>query len=178
MNIWENAVITAQGLALQAKLLEGSTLKLTRAATGTGYVTPGLLQQQTAVSNEAQSLEFSSMVYPEPDKCAVTMRLTNSGLEKGYTALQVGVYVEDQNGNEILYFIAQANSEAGTIIPSESEMPGYSAEWTFYFQFGQADGVEVTVNPANTVSWEEMERYFSEELVPMTAEEIDAIFNS
>ena len=50
MNTWANAVMTNKGLALQAKLLAGTTLTITRAVTGTGYVTPGLLQNQTAVS--------------------------------------------------------------------------------------------------------------------------------
>ena len=76
---------------------------------------------------------------------------------------------------EILFFIAQAASNKGTEVPSATEMPGYSAEWTFYFQYGQADGVNVTVDPANTVSRKEMKQYINEEIKPITNEQIDAI---
>lgn len=34
MNIWENAVLTDKGEALQAKLLNGQTLKIKRVTTG------------------------------------------------------------------------------------------------------------------------------------------------
>lgn len=152
MDIWANSVITRKGLALQAKLIEGTKLTITRAVTGTSYVTPGLLQQQTAVGGEMQELTFSPVTYPEEGKCALPCRLTNKGLTAGYTAMQVGVYANDPDEGEILYLITQSDSGKGTEIPSETETPGYAAEWNFYFQYGQADGVNVTVDPANTVT--------------------------
>lgn len=156
MNIWENAVMTAKGLALQSKLIEGHALTITRAVTGIGYVTPGILTNQTAVTSEKQTLTISEVSYPEEGKCALTVCLTNDAVAAGYTATQVGVYALDPDEGEILYFIAQsANSTSGTIIPAASEMPGYSAEWTFYFQYGMADGVIVTVDPANAITREQ-----------------------
>ena len=152
MDIWANSVVTHKGLALQAKLIAGTKLTITRAVAGTGYVTPGLLQQQTAVGGVKQELTFSAVSYPEEGKCALGCRLTNDGLPTGYTAMQVGVYATDPDEGEILYFITQSESNKGTEVPSETEAPGFSAEWNFYFQFGQADGVTVVVNPSNTVS--------------------------
>ena len=179
MNIWENAVITDKGLSLQSKLTQGHTLKITRAVTGSGYVTAGLLHKQTAVADEQQTLEFKTASYPEAGKCAVLVALTNDGLAAGYKVMQVGFYAEDPDEGEILYFIAQAPDQSdGTNVPSESEMPGYSAEWTFYFQYGQADGVAVTVDPSNTVSREEMETYIGDEFVRITETEIDAAFGT
>ncbi|MBR3999973.1 MAG: hypothetical protein IKI93_16705 [Clostridia bacterium] len=159
MNPWANSVITQKGLALQAKLIAGTQLTITRAVTGTGYVTPGLLQQQTAVGGEKQELTFGEVTYPEEGKCALKCRLKNEGLTVGYTAMQVGVYATDPDEGEILYFITQAESNKGTEVPSETESPGFSAEWNFYFQFGHADGVDVTVDPSNTVSRADMESY-------------------
>ena len=159
MNVWANAVITDKGLALQAKLYEGTTLNITRAVTGTGSVTAGLLSKQTAVSGQKQQLVFRTATYPEEGKCALACNLSNEGLSSGYTANQVGIYATDPDEGEILFFLAQASSGSGTIIPSESEMPGYSAEWTFYFQYGLADGVTVTVDPAGTVTPAIMESY-------------------
>ena len=160
MNVWENAVITQKGLALQAKLIEGTSLKIVEVEIGAGYVTPGLLNQQTAVSDPKKTIEgIRSISYPEDGKCAATINLTNDDVDTGYTAKQVGFYANDPDEGKILYFIAQSESGTGTVIPSKTEMPGYSAEWTFYFQYGQADNVEVTVDPSNTVSQETMEIY-------------------
>ena len=152
MNIWENAVITSKGINLLAKLIEGTSMTITRVVTGDVYVTPGLLQQQTEISNPKQTIDIQSVSYPEEGKCAVTATLSNDELNSGYTAMQVGCYAMDPDEGEILYFIAQAEKDTGTKIPSASEMPGYSAEWTFYFKYGQADGVNVTVDPSNSVT--------------------------
>lgn len=162
MNIWENAVITTKGLSLMAKLTAGNTLTITKAVTGTGYVTPGLLSQQTAVTGPKQELNFKTSTFPEEGKCNLPCFLTNNGVAAGYTAKQVGIYALDPDEGEILYFISQASSGQGTEVPSETEMPGYSAEWTFTFQYGQADGVNVTVDPSNTLSRGEAEALLAE----------------
>ena len=175
MNIWANTVMTQKGLALQAKLIEGTTLEITRAVTGTGYATPGLLTQQTEVLGIKQELSFRPVSYPEEGKCAIAMNLNNDDLTAGYMATQVGVYAMDPDEGEILYFIAQSpNADKGVEVPSASESPGYAAEWTFYVQYGQADEVSVTVNPEGTVSREEMEQFIGEEFVTITTAEIDA----
>lgn len=158
MNAWENAVVTSLGASLLTKLVEGHTLQLTRAETGTGYVTPGTLTSEVAVSEPKQELTFKPITYPEEGKCKLPCRLTNDNVAEGYVAQQVGIYAMDPDVGEILFFIAQASSGDGTIIPSSSEMPGYSAEWTFYFQYGQADGVAVSVDPANSVTREELDK--------------------
>lgn len=176
MNVWTNAVVTDKGLDLLAKLTQGNTLDITRAVTGAGFVTPGLLTKQKEVTDPKQTLALMSVTYPETGKCAFPVRLTNEGVVSGYYATQVGVFAMDPDEGEILFFIVQStDANSGTIIPSETEMPGYSAEWTFYFQYGQADGVNVTVDPSGTVTKQEMEKYINEKFVPITKEQIDAI---
>lgn len=159
MNIWENAVITTKGLSLLSKLMEGNTLTITRAESGEGYVTPGLLVQQTYVTLPKQTMTFGPATYPEEGKCKITCYITNDNLSTGYTAKQIGIYAMDPDDGEILFFIAQSTSDKGTEVPSKAEMPGYSAEWTFYFQYGQADGVTVNVDATNMVSREEFNTF-------------------
>lgn len=177
MNTWANTVLTGKGRALLAKLTQGNTLDITRAVSGAGYVTPGFLANQTEVTNPKQTLTFRTVSYPDTGKCALPVELRNEGLSTGYMATQVGIYATDPDEGEILFFISQApESNKGTEIPSETEMPGYSADWTFYVQYGQADGVNVTVDPANTISKEEMEAYIADTFTPITTEKIKALF--
>ena len=178
MNVWANAVVTDKGIALLAKLTQGNTLNITRAITGSGFVTPGILSKQTEVTEPKQSLTFRPVTYPEEGKCAFPVVLTNEGLETGYSATQVGLFAMDPDDGEILFLIAQStNADTGTIIPGEKEMPGYSAEWTFYFKYGQADGVTITIDPSNTVSWSDLEKYLGR-FVPITDEQIRALFGA
>ena len=176
MNTWANAVITTKGLSLLSKLVAGNTLTITKAVTGSGTVAVGTLQNQTAVSDIKQTLTFSEVTYPSDGKCALTCSLSNDSLTTGYTANQVGIYATDPDEGEILFFIAQAT--AGTVIPSKTEMPGYSAEWTFYFQYGQADSVSVTVDPAAAVTQAKMEAYIASTIQTATNAEIDAAYNA
>lgn len=179
MNIWENAVVTNKGLALLSKLIDGNTLEITKAVAASGYVTPGLLQIQKEVTDPKLTLLIREVAYPEEGKCALTCYMGNEGVNEGYTVSQVGVYATDPDEGEILFFIAQSQSGTGTIVPSEEESAGYSAEWTFYFQYGQADGVNVYVDQANTVNLKQMNEYVSSyvatEILAATIPEIDAV---
>ena len=178
MNIWSNAVITTAGLNLLAKLMEGNSLSITRAVTGAGFVTPGLLMSQTAVSDIKQELAFTAIAYPEDGKCALTCRLDNAELDIAYTAMQVGIYATDPDDGEILFFLAQAADGTGTTIPNKTEMGNYTAEWTFYFQYGQADDVTVTVDPAAAVTREQVIAIIGNEILTATNEQIDAAFEA
>lgn len=170
MNIWNNAVITEQGLALEAKLIAGNTLTITKAQSGSGTVSVSDLATQTAVTNPVQTLNFRTVSYPETGEAAVPVYLVNDTLTTGYTATQIGIFADDPDDGEILYFIAQADSGTGTTVPSNTEMPGYTAEWTFYFTYGQADSVTVTVDPSNTVSESEVATMISNATSPINQE--------
>ena len=176
MNIWANAVITEKGLALLAKLTQGNTLDIIEAVTGAGFVAPGLLLKQTEVMDPRQTLKSRPVSYPDTGRCDLPLCLTNEGITVGYEVTQVGVFANDPDEGKILFFLAQSvTSDIGTTVPSETEMPGYSAEWTFRIQYGQADSVNVTVDPANTVSPAELEQYIDEEFVPITFAQIDEL---
>lgn len=162
MNIWETAIITNKGLALQAKLHSGTTLSLTRAVAGAGTVAASNLINQTSVADERKALVFSTQSYPEEGKCAVPLKLSNTDVAEGFTVRQIGVYAFDPDEGEILYLIAQTTAGQGTAVPSADEMPGYLAVWTFYIQYGQADGIEITVDPAGSITPDEVKAIVAE----------------
>lgn len=177
MNIWENTVLTDKGIGLLTKLMEGNTLDITRAVTGANYVNPTLLREQTEIINPKQTLKFREITYPDEGKCKLPVWLDNDDLDEGYTAMQVGVFAKDPDEGEILFFIAQANRDTGTIVPNKAESPGYSAEWNFYFNFGSADGVTLLVDPTNVVTYPIMEQYVTAyvDAQAATIPEIDAV---
>lgn len=150
MSAWTNGTYTHKGITLLTKLTQGNSLKITRAVTGTGYVNPDTLAYQTKVTGIKQQLAFKAASYPATGTCKLPMFLTNQGLSTGYKARQIGLYATDPDEGEILYFIAQSSD--GTDVPSASEMPEYSATWSFYFRYGQADKVTVNVDPSHTIT--------------------------
>lgn len=150
MSTWNEGVYTQKGLALLAKLTQGTSLNITRAVAGTGKVSDTSLNIQTAVTNPKQELTFQTAYYPEVGTCKLPMYLTNDGVTATYNIHQIGLYATDPDEGEILYFIAQSTN--GTEIPSFDLAPGFTATWTFYFKYGQANDVNVTVNPNNAVT--------------------------
>lgn len=177
MSTWSNTVITDKGISLLTKLIEGNTLSITRAVTGTGYTTPGLIQALTEIEDPKQTLEFKKVTYPEYGKCCLPCRLTNDEVETGYKARQLGIYAMDPDEGEILFFVAQAPIDGGTDVPAKDELIGYAAEWSFYFQYGRADNVTLLVDPSNTVNNDEMVEYVSKYVAALVATipEINAV---
>lgn len=154
MDGWKG-VYTQQGITLLAKLTSGGKLNITRAVVGANKVNSASLEQQTQISNIKQELKFQTPSYPETNVCKLPVFLSNQGLTTDYTAYQIGFYAYDPDKGEILYFIAQ--SDTGTPILAESKLKNYSAMWEFYFDYGQADSVNVTVDATNAVTFDMLE---------------------
>ena len=157
-NAWQAGIITIKGLGLLSKLVKGNTLLITRAETGAGYVDPALLSQQTAVTDPMQALTFHPVSYPEEGKCVIPCKLTNASVTASYIARQVGLYAEDPDEGEILFYITQVkDANGGTGIPAANIIPSYSSTWNLTIYYGMADGVTVTVDPAGAVTHKELE---------------------
>lgn len=157
-NSWKAGIITKKGLGLLSKLVKGNTLSITRAETGAGFVDHALLPDLAAVMEPMQALTFSTVSYPEEGKCVVPCKLTNEEITDSYIARQIGLYAMDPDEGEILFYITQVEKEdGGTGIPSTSLIPSYSSTWNLVIYYGMADGVDVTVDPAGTVSLEDLE---------------------
>ncbi len=177
MNIWENAVITDKGNALQTKLIKGNSLKITRMVTGSGTVPIALLPRQTAVSAIKQNLEYNISTYPETGKCKIKTLISNDNLTEGYNCTQLGFYAEDPDEGEILYLIAQASDSKGISVPSATEMPGFSSEWDFYFQYGQADNVQISVDPTSYLTEEQLINWADQNIISISNSEIDSAYD-
>ena len=139
---WNNASVTAAGFNLQAQLLEGGGFEFTRVtgadAAGENKIT---LSMQPAAVDEG--------------KITVPVLLNNTSLDAGFTMTQLRFYAKGTGGapsSEILYAVAQ--DPTGDYIPSAAESPGFSIDWSYTFQFGNADNVTVELDPAGLVSFD------------------------
>lgn len=151
MNIWENTVLTDQGKALQAKLLQGQNLKITRVTTGSKKVPIVDLRQQTDVTEGGYDIPLQPS-RTEGEKTILPVLLENTGLKESYNLWQVGFFAEDPDEGEILFCISQASQAKH--IPSETESPGYSVTWNFYFNTSNTVSFEVVLNSSGLVNIE------------------------
>ena len=150
MNIWENTVITEKGLALQTKLLDGATLRITKVEAGAGK-TADDIRKQTEVLQVKQGLSLQ-MVKKTEKQIIIPVLLENLNVSESYELWQIGFYAEDPDEGEILYCLAQASE--GKIIPSATESPGFSITWNFHFKVSDGEKIDMQIEPAGLVSVE------------------------
>lgn len=185
MSTWRSPVLTDAGNKLLTKLMSGNTLAIVDAVSGAGYVDPDLLREQANVTDPKQHLNIEVVNSPDTMQCALICSLTNSGLETGYTANQIGLFAVDPDEGTILFCIMQADVREdtgepdGTTIPPETGekgMANYSADWTFNIKFSQTDGINVTVDASNVVTRRWLESYIDTAMAA-TYDEIDAVMD-
>lgn len=140
MSKWTNATLTADGQNLQAQLLDGGGFEFTKvtAADSSGTDKLTLTMQPSVIDGQT---------------ITVPVLLSNSNLSAGFTMNQLKFYARKTGipaGDEIVYAIAE--DETGDEIPSESDSPGFTIDWSYTFQFGNATSVNVSIDPAGLVS--------------------------
>ncbi|MGO5028978.1 hypothetical protein [Candidatus Agathobaculum pullicola] len=137
---WSNATVTSEGLSLQAELLNGGGIEFTRVmgADANGDDKIELTMQPTKLGTA---------------KITIPVLLSNIELTEGFTMTQLRFYAKGTGGapaTEILYAVVQ--DEDGDQIPSASESPGFTADWSYTFQFGNAESMTVSLDPAGLIS--------------------------
>lgn len=141
---WTAAGLTPAGNALQAALLgTGDGLTFTRAAAA------------DAEGVERLDLTLQAPCTVDGPKCRVPVLLTNAGVETGFTMTELRFYVRrvtdgTPTGDEVLY--ATVTDETGDPIPTAAQSPGFTIDWAFVFQYGNASEVTVTLDPVGLVS--------------------------
>nr|WP_302667090.1 pyocin knob domain-containing protein [uncultured Agathobaculum sp.] len=141
---WTAAGLTPEGNALQAALLgTGDGLTFTRAAAA------------DVEGVERLDLTLQSPCTVDGPKCRVPVLLTNVGVETGFVMTELRFYVRRvtdgaPTGEEVLY--ATVTDETGDPIPTAAQSPGFTIDWAFVFQYGNASEVMVTLDPVGLVS--------------------------
>ena len=141
---WTAAGLTPAGNALQAALLgTGDGLTFTRAVAA------------DAEGVERLDLTLQALCTVDGPKCRVPVLLTNAGVETGFTMTELRFYVRRvtdgaPTGEEVLY--ATVTDETGDPIPTAAQSPGFTIDWAFVFQFGNASEVTVALDPVGLVS--------------------------
>lgn len=150
-DVFEHAVVTQKGLALQAKVAGGGSIEFTKVKTGAGTVDPVLMQNQTDVSQPVQEFIYSDdPKFTDDAEVILSTVIANDDVVTGYDCYQLGIFATDPDDGEILYAIIQG--EKPLSIPTADALPGWTAEFNFYLQFGNADSVTVVVDPAGLLT--------------------------
>ncbi len=163
--MWESCVVTKSGAELLGRL---SGAELTGAKFGLSTVPEASLALQTEVTAPGGNLGIEGFKLIEGGFSA-TVRITNKGVEEEYTVKQIGIYAREKDGTENV-LLAVTQDEIGNRIPSETEMPDFSLQFTIIVGVSNEAEITATVDSSVFVSREQVEIIVSTEIKPLKEE--------
>lgn len=145
--MWDQAVVTNAGKALLQQWAGGGTLTIDGARAGAGAVSQLNLINQTAVTQEKQTLSIISARQVEG---GTQFHVQITAPDAGYTARQIGIYGHLGSGDSTL--IALYQDESGITVPSKAEMPDFVYAFYATIQGSNTGTLSVTLDASALVT--------------------------
>ena len=145
--MWDQAVVTNAGKALLQQWAGGGTLTIDGAKAGAGAVSQLNLINQTAVTQEKQTLSIISAKQVEG---GTQFHVQITAPDAGYTAKQIGIYGRLGSGDSTL--IALYQDESGITVPSKAEMPDFVYAFYATIQVSNTGTLSVTLDASALVT--------------------------
>lgn len=145
--MWDQAVVTNAGKALLQQWAGGGTLTIDGAKAGAGAVSQLNLINQTAVTQEKQTLSIISAKQVEG---GTQFHVQITAPDAGYTAKQIGIYGHLDSGDSTL--IALYQDESGITVPSKAEMPDFVYAFHATIQGSNTGTLSVTLDTSALVT--------------------------
>ena len=145
--MWDQAVVTNAGKALLQQWAGGGTLTIDGAKAGAGSVSQLNLINQTAVTQEKQTLSIISAKQVEG---GTQFHVQITAPDAGYTAKQIGIYGHFGSGDSTL--IALYQDESGITVPSKTEMPDFVYAFYATIQVSNTGTLSVTLDTSALVT--------------------------
>lgn len=145
--MWDQAVVTNAGKALLQQWAGGGTLTIDGARAGAGAVSQLNLINQTAVTQEKQTLSIISAKQVEG---GTQFHVQITAPDAGYTAKQIGIYGHLDIGDSTL--IALYQDESGITVPSKAEMPDFVYAFHATIQGSNTGTLSVTLDTSALVT--------------------------
>lgn len=145
--MWDQAVVTNAGKALLQQWAGGGTLTIDGAKAGAGAVSQLNLINQTAVTQEKQTMSIISTRQVEG---GTQFHVQITAPDAGYTAKQIGIYGHLGSGDSTL--IALYQDESGITVPSKAEMPDFVYAFYATIQGSNTGTLSVTLDTSALVT--------------------------
>lgn len=178
--MFDRAVITAKGLALDAKIIAGKTnavFTAIRLGNGTYNGTEDL-NAATAMKSVKQTFGISSISIAESNTVRLRSVINNVGIKEGYYISEVGIYAQDPDAGEILYSIALGIKNKMDYQPSESELEGATSTFDIYTVISNTEKATIRIGTGAMASAKDVEALQKEKVDINGGEISETIINT
>lgn len=141
---WSGTVLTAKGLALQAKVEAGTTMNITKLKIGDGVLGTG--QTVAALSDlvhPIKIIDISALTPLANGTCKIHGIVTNAGIESGFYVRELGVFARDPDVGEILY--AYTADGSPDFLPPEGGPTAVSEELVINLAFSNTASITASI---------------------------------
>ena len=137
--------LTAIGLKAQHDNLNGVPIKFTSIGLGSGFFN-GNVEDLTCLEYEEISIPVTDS-YVKDGYFTVAGFMSNENIEIGFECREIGLYIEDENGVEVLYSYANAGTEFDYIPATSDER--YAKNIRIVTGISNADYVSIPDTPGD-----------------------------
>lgn len=141
---WSGTVLTAKGLALQAKVEAGTVMNITKLKIGDGVLGTG--QTVAALSDlvhPIKIIDISALIPLANGTCKIHGIVTNAEIESGFYVRELGVFAQDPDVGEILY--AYTADGSPDFLPPEGGPVAVSEELVINLAFSNAASITASI---------------------------------
>lgn len=157
--MFNEAVITMDGLALDAKIRAGHTVAtFTHIKLGDGiYDGTEDLNIVTTMKSIRQSFGISSILVTDNKTVRLRTVSNNENIDEGYLISEIGIFAQDPEKGEILYSIALGVAGKMDYQPSESELPGATSTFDTYVSVSNVEAATILTDCGAAASADDLE---------------------
>lgn len=143
----QSLIITNSGEELISKLIAGTaTARFTRLSASDHDYSGTALETLTELLDVRQSVPLSSVVRIDTAMIKLTAAMDNSKLEAGYYVRALGLFAEDNGGNEILFAVS-VEPEHPSYLPPFSGKTVSSIDYAFNVKVNNSKQITIEIAP-------------------------------
>ncbi|MEN1985247.1 tail fiber protein [Paenibacillus hubeiensis] len=137
--------LTAKGQALQAKAQAGAQLNYTKFMIGDGNLGGSPIGPLTALISPKLTLPITGKEMTPPDRATLMTVVDNQGVTTGFYWREVGIFAQDPDEGEILYWYGNAGAMAD-YIPAGGGSDIFQEQFAVLVFVGEATNVTAVIN--------------------------------
>ena len=151
MSNWSSGIITARGLALQAKVEAGQTkLEFIKMKLGTGVSRAEDVTGFIDLKEPRETLKITSVSINDDRSVRVMSVLDTSTIDRAFEARELGLFAKDPDIGDILYAV-NLDSTPDTVI-NRNAAAHETIEYAMNIVISNAENVVINVNPEGLVT--------------------------
>lgn len=156
---FKRMILTNKGQTALTQLISNSkTINFFKICSSSDIFTNDEILALNNLTNIKQTISVTQVKVLNISDVKISVTISNEGLTTGYDLNSIGLFIKNENDEEILYSVASVeNAEKGIYIPANNGSVSTQIDLDIITTIANADNVSFNINPTGFASKEEVE---------------------